>query len=92
MTDTAAMPGERICTFIERVERIDEEIKALNEGKKSSLKPRERASTSKCLRKFFVCANTTRTSATSGSRDAGPRRPLHEIMNTVSDVLRAIRR
>jgi uncharacterized protein (UPF0335 family) len=34
MTDTAAMPGERICSFIERVERIDEEIKALNEGKK----------------------------------------------------------
>jgi uncharacterized protein (UPF0335 family) len=34
MTDTAAIPGERICSFIERVERIDEEIKALNEGKK----------------------------------------------------------
>ena len=26
--------GDRICAFIERVERIDEEIKALNEGKK----------------------------------------------------------
>ena len=34
MTDTAAIPGERICKFIERVERIGEEIKALNEGKK----------------------------------------------------------
>jgi uncharacterized protein (UPF0335 family) len=34
MTDTAAVPGERICSFIERVERIDEEIKALNDGKK----------------------------------------------------------
>ena len=34
MTDPAAIPGERICSFIERVERIDEEIKALNEGKK----------------------------------------------------------
>ena len=34
MTDTAAIPGERICSFIERVERIDEEIKALNDGKK----------------------------------------------------------
>jgi uncharacterized protein (UPF0335 family) len=34
MTDPAAVPGERICSFIERVERIDEEIKALNEGKK----------------------------------------------------------
>ena len=27
-------PGDRICSFIERVEHIDEEIKALNEGKK----------------------------------------------------------
>jgi uncharacterized protein (UPF0335 family) len=34
MTDTAAIPGERICSFVERVERIDEEIKELNEGKK----------------------------------------------------------
>ena len=28
------IPGDRICSFVERVERIDEEIKALNEGKK----------------------------------------------------------
>jgi uncharacterized protein (UPF0335 family) len=34
MTDTAAIPGDRIRSFIERIERIDEEIKALNEGKK----------------------------------------------------------
>ena len=34
MTDPAAIPGEPICSFIERVERIDEEIKALTEGKK----------------------------------------------------------
>ncbi len=34
MTDTAGIPGDRIRSFIERVERIDEEIKALNEGKK----------------------------------------------------------
>jgi uncharacterized protein (UPF0335 family) len=34
MTNTAGIPGNRICAFIERVERIDEEIKALNEGKK----------------------------------------------------------
>jgi uncharacterized protein (UPF0335 family) len=34
MTDPTAIPGERICSFIERVERIDEEIRALNEGKK----------------------------------------------------------
>jgi uncharacterized protein (UPF0335 family) len=30
----AGIPGDRICAFIERVERIDEEIKALNEAKK----------------------------------------------------------
>src|SRR5271157_6007306 len=34
MTDTAGIPGDRIRSFIERVEHIDEEIKALNEGKK----------------------------------------------------------
>ena len=34
MTDTAGIPGDRICSLIERVEHIDEEIKALNEGKK----------------------------------------------------------
>ena len=34
MANTAGIPGDRICSFIERVEHIDEEIKALNEGKK----------------------------------------------------------
>ena len=34
MANTAGIPGDRICSFVERVERIDEEIKALNEGKK----------------------------------------------------------
>ena len=34
MTDTAGIPGDRIRSFIERVEHIDDEIKALNEGKK----------------------------------------------------------
>jgi uncharacterized protein (UPF0335 family) len=34
MTNTVGIPGDRICAFIERVERIDEEIKSLNEGKK----------------------------------------------------------
>jgi uncharacterized protein (UPF0335 family) len=34
MTNTAGILGDRICSFIERVERIEEEIKALNEGKK----------------------------------------------------------
>jgi len=33
MTDTIGIPGDRIRSFIERVELIDEEIKALNEGK-----------------------------------------------------------
>jgi uncharacterized protein (UPF0335 family) len=34
MTDTAGLSGDRIRSLIKRVERIDEEIKALNEGKK----------------------------------------------------------
>jgi len=32
MTDTVGIAGDRIRSFIERVEHIDEEIKALNEG------------------------------------------------------------
>ncbi len=34
MSDVTGIPGDRVCAFIERVERIDEEIKSLNEGKK----------------------------------------------------------
>jgi uncharacterized protein (UPF0335 family) len=34
MSETVGIPGERIRSFVERVEHIDEEIKALNEGKK----------------------------------------------------------
>lgn len=34
MTDAVAIPGERILSFIERIEHIDEELKALSEGKK----------------------------------------------------------
>ena len=37
MTDMIGIPGDRIRSFIERVEHIDEEIKALNEGKKEVL-------------------------------------------------------
>jgi uncharacterized protein (UPF0335 family) len=34
MTDTVGITGNRILSFIERIEHIDEELKALNEGKK----------------------------------------------------------
>lgn len=34
MTDTVGIAGERIRSFIERIEQIEEELKALNEGKK----------------------------------------------------------
>jgi uncharacterized protein (UPF0335 family) len=34
MTDTIEIPGNRILSFIERIEHIHEELKALNEGKK----------------------------------------------------------
>jgi len=37
MTDTVGIPGDRIRSLIERIEHIDEEIKALNEGKKEVL-------------------------------------------------------
>ncbi len=34
MADTVGVAGDRIRSFIERIEHIEEEIKALNEGKK----------------------------------------------------------
>ena len=34
MTDVVGIAGDRIRSFIERIEHIEEEIKALNEGKK----------------------------------------------------------
>jgi uncharacterized protein (UPF0335 family) len=34
MSDTAGIAGNRILSFIERIEQIDEELKALTEGKK----------------------------------------------------------
>ena len=37
MTDTIGIQGDRICSCIERIEHIDEEIKALNERKKEVL-------------------------------------------------------
>ena len=37
MTDTIGISDDRIRSFIERIEHIDEEIKGLNEGKKEAL-------------------------------------------------------
>jgi len=37
MTDTVGIAGDRIRSFIERIENIEEEIKVLNEGKKEVL-------------------------------------------------------
>ena len=34
MTDTVGIAGDRIRSFVERIGHIEEEIKALNEGKK----------------------------------------------------------
>ncbi len=34
MNDTVGIAGDRILSFIERIETIEEELKALNEGKK----------------------------------------------------------
>lgn len=36
MTDTVGIAGDRIRSFIERIEHIEEELKALNEGKKDA--------------------------------------------------------
>src|SRR6516165_7943841 len=34
MSEVIGVPGDRICSFVERIERIDEEIKVLIDGKK----------------------------------------------------------
>jgi uncharacterized protein (UPF0335 family) len=34
MSEVTEVRGDRICSFVERIERIDEEMKALNDGKK----------------------------------------------------------
>ncbi len=36
MTDTVGISGDRIRSFIERIEHIEEELRALNEGKKET--------------------------------------------------------
>jgi uncharacterized protein (UPF0335 family) len=36
MSDTIGISGDRIRSFIERIEHIDEEIKGLNDGKKEA--------------------------------------------------------
>jgi hypothetical protein len=60
------IPGDRICSFIERVEHIDEEIKALNEGKKEVFaEARVRASMLKSSGKSFAYASRTRRIATN---------------------------
>jgi uncharacterized protein (UPF0335 family) len=34
MSDVVGIPGNRICSFVERIEQIENEIKDLNEAKK----------------------------------------------------------
>lgn len=34
MSDTVGLPGDRIRSFVERIEQLDAELQALNEGKK----------------------------------------------------------
>ena len=68
MTDTAGIPGDRICSFVERIERIDEEIKALNEGKKEVFsEAKGEGFDVKVLKEICAYASRTRTSATNRS-------------------------
>ena len=63
MADAAGISGDRIHSFMERVERIDEEIKALNEGKKEVFA--EAKGEGKSSGRSCACASRTRTSATN---------------------------
>ena len=66
MTDTAGISDDRICSLIERVERIDEEIKALNEGKKEVFaEAKGEGFDVKSSGRSCACASRTRTSATN---------------------------
>ena len=66
MTNTAGIPGDRICSFIECVEHIDEEIKALNEGKKEVFaEAKGEGFDVKVLKEILRLESRTRTSATS---------------------------
>lgn len=57
MTDTIGIPGDRIRSFIERVEHIDEEIKALKEGKKQVLAEAKGENFDEKALKESVCAS-----------------------------------
>ena len=37
MSDVVGIPGNRICSFVERIEQIESELKDLNEAKKEIL-------------------------------------------------------
>ena len=64
MTDAAGIPGDRIRSFIERIEHIDDEIKALNEGRKEVFaEAKGEGFDVKVLRETCGCASRTRTSA-----------------------------
>jgi uncharacterized protein (UPF0335 family) len=66
MTNTTGIPGDRICSFIERVERIDEDIKVLNEGKKEVfVEAKGEGFDVKSSGKSCASASRTKTSATN---------------------------
>ena len=48
MSEPDGVAGNRLRSFVERIERIDEDLKAMNDEKKGVLpRPRARASTSR---------------------------------------------
>jgi hypothetical protein len=66
VTDTIGIPGDRIRSFIERREHIDEEIKVLSEGKKEIFgEAKGQGFDVKVLKKSFASASWARVSATS---------------------------
>ena len=68
MTDIAGIPGDRICSLIERIEHIDEEIKVLNEGKKEVFaEAKGEGLEVKVIKEILPCASRTRASATNRS-------------------------
>ncbi len=69
ITDTVAVAGERICSIIERIERLEEEIKDLMEAKKEIFaEAKGEGLDVKVLKEILRSASRTRTSVMSRRR------------------------
>jgi uncharacterized protein (UPF0335 family) len=82
MSDPVGIAGERIRSFVERIEQLDTELREINEQKKEVLsEAKGEGFDVKILKEITSFASRTRTSATStrpcSTSTCGPWKPLH---------------